>query len=39
MLHDNMLVGDPDWEVTRKTNKLKDELKANSNSARYDVSY
>jgi hypothetical protein len=27
MLHDNMLVGDPDWEVTRKTNKLKDELK------------
>jgi hypothetical protein len=27
MLYDNQLVGDKDWEITRKTNKLKDELK------------
>ncbi len=27
MLRDNMLVGEPDWEITKKTNKLKDELK------------
>jgi hypothetical protein len=27
MLFDNQLIGDKDWEVTKKTNKLKDELK------------
>ena len=27
MLYDNQLVGEKDWEITKKTNKLKDELK------------
>lgn len=27
MLFDNQLIGDRDWEVTKKTSKLKDELK------------
>lgn len=27
MLYDNQLVGERDWEITKKTNKLKDELK------------
>lgn len=27
IITDNMLLGDRDWEITKKTNKLKDELK------------
>jgi hypothetical protein len=27
VLRDNMLLGEKDWEITKKTNKLKDELK------------
>jgi hypothetical protein len=27
MIFDNQLIGDKDWEVTKKSNKLKDELK------------
>ena len=27
MLTDNMLIGERDWDITRKTNKLRDELK------------
>jgi hypothetical protein len=27
MLYDNQLIGDKDWEIARKTGKLKDELK------------
>jgi hypothetical protein len=28
LIPDNMLLGERDWEITRKTNKLRDELKA-----------
>jgi hypothetical protein len=27
MLRENMLVGEKDWEVAKKTNRLRDELK------------
>ena len=27
MIYDNQLIGEKDWEITKKTNKLKDELK------------
>jgi hypothetical protein len=27
MLHENTLLGERDWEIAKKTNKLKDELK------------
>ena len=27
MLHENALLGERDWEIAKKTNKLKDELK------------